>query len=366
VNTAIRCLRQLKLKYLDGIDSLESAPAISGGVCHLALEEYGKNHWNLGDEFDKHVFEDIVLPTVLADQPQEIRDDVDFGLCKLDWNIPVDAEAVYFEEKFAVTEDWEPTDFDSDDAYVRGLMDVMFTRYDDEGEYWLEIKDWKTGYVISDSHEIQAKFYAAIGAAYYPDIENIRVTMQYTRIGVENEFFYCGDEIGYARYDVNESIKKFESIRKFRRSPSFGKCTVCDQRMHCSGFKNILNGINRVCGTKFEDVNERTISVIAEKMMVTEDTLKTLKKEMKAYTEKHGEIRVRGGAWKTRTEITHYAMLGDVYDILKDIDKLRNIKLSSSVVEKLQKRLGDEQKEEIDGIRKTGTRKSFKIHKDRT
>lgn len=73
------------------------------------------------------------------------------------------------EMPFAFTRDWEPTEFDAKDAYVRGLMDNVFI-YADR----LIIHEYKTG-KERDEHADQKQLYAMAGMLLWPDISNVKV-----------------------------------------------------------------------------------------------------------------------------------------------------------------------------------------------
>lgn len=66
------------------------------------------------------------------------------------------------ELKLAVDDKWEPCDYKDPNAYLRGVIDVLYL----EGEN-LHIEDFKTGQVYA-SHPTQMENYVAIASAHYP------------------------------------------------------------------------------------------------------------------------------------------------------------------------------------------------------
>ena len=73
------------------------------------------------------------------------------------------------EHPFALTDKWEPTQFDADDAWVRGLMDNMFV-YEDR----LLIHEYKTGQEYPE-HADQKQLYAMVGLILYPEFDSVEV-----------------------------------------------------------------------------------------------------------------------------------------------------------------------------------------------
>lgn len=77
------------------------------------------------------------------------------------------------EMPFAFTSEWEPTEFDAKDAYVRGLMDNVFI-YSNK----LIIHEYKTGKEY-DEHADQKQLYAMAGMLLWPEIDNVKVVGVY-------------------------------------------------------------------------------------------------------------------------------------------------------------------------------------------
>ena len=71
------------------------------------------------------------------------------------------------ELKLAVSDQWEPCEYEDKSAYFRGILDVHYV--EDLGDGWerVHIQDWKTGQVY-DSHEDQMDTYVALAAPYHP------------------------------------------------------------------------------------------------------------------------------------------------------------------------------------------------------
>lgn len=72
----------------------------------------------------------------------------------------------FFERKFALTKNLTPTDFEADDAWVRGIIDVAVV----DGNRAIAL-DWKTGKVRPDSDQL--KLFAAFIFEHYPAVDTV-------------------------------------------------------------------------------------------------------------------------------------------------------------------------------------------------
>jgi hypothetical protein len=73
------------------------------------------------------------------------------------------------EMAFCLTEQWEPTEFDADDGYIRGYMDNVFV-YPDR----VHVHEYKTGQEY-DEHAQQKQLYAMVCLILFPDITEVVV-----------------------------------------------------------------------------------------------------------------------------------------------------------------------------------------------
>ena len=82
------------------------------------------------------------------------------------------------ELKLAVTDKWEPCDYKDPNAYLRGIIDVLYV----EGEN-LHIEDFKSGQVYA-SHPTQMENYVAITAAHFPKATHFITRLVYIDQGI--------------------------------------------------------------------------------------------------------------------------------------------------------------------------------------
>jgi CRISPR/Cas system-associated exonuclease Cas4 (RecB family) len=83
------------------------------------------------------------------------------------------------EKKLAVTDKWEPCDYDAPEVYIRGIIDVLYT--DEDGH--VHVQDWKTGQQYS-THAGQLENYVAIVAAHHPEAKSYQTRLIYIDQGI--------------------------------------------------------------------------------------------------------------------------------------------------------------------------------------
>ena len=78
------------------------------------------------------------------------------------------------EMKFALTKDWEITDFDAEDAFVRGFMDNVFLYPE-----YIVVHEYKSGKWYPE-HGEQKALYGMICLIMFPQYQEVRVESIYT------------------------------------------------------------------------------------------------------------------------------------------------------------------------------------------
>lgn len=101
---------------------------------------------------------DVEVPTKIRSILQMCMHDVTSEMCE-----------TRPEMVFALTRDWEPTEFEAEDAYVRGFMDGVFV-YEDK----VLIHEYKTGKEY-DEHAEQKQLYAMVAMIMFPEIQEVEV-----------------------------------------------------------------------------------------------------------------------------------------------------------------------------------------------
>jgi hypothetical protein len=121
--------------------------------------------------------------------------------------------------EFALTKDWEATEFDADDAYVRGFMDNVFV-YPDR----LCIHEYKTGQEYDD-HADQKALYAMIAMLLFPDHNSVEIKGMYIDKQKEVVNTYSRALLHSMKYHWKREIDKL-SVPIYPTRPG-GHCRWC-------------------------------------------------------------------------------------------------------------------------------------------
>lgn len=184
IQTYKKCPAQYNYKYNLGMkdDRPPGPAALRGTAIHNSIED----HYN----FDSELHEEI--PPMLVAHITEHK-----GKC----------EDVRPEMKFAFTRDWEPCDFDDEEAYVRGFMDNVFV-YPDR----IVVHEYKTGQEYPE-HEEQKALYGMACLILFPDYEEVVVegvyidkkykkTSTYNRLQLMSMKFMWQKDIDKLQFDI--------------------------------------------------------------------------------------------------------------------------------------------------------------------
>lgn len=125
------------------VERTSSLAAEEGTALHKAIEDY----INEGTEFE-HQYKPQILSSLKELNPNKILS----------------------EYKIAVTKELTPTDWDAEDCYARGIIDVLSFSQEDRVAY---VRDWKTG--RSDPFSTQLKFSALMVLAHNPELTKVFV-----------------------------------------------------------------------------------------------------------------------------------------------------------------------------------------------
>jgi hypothetical protein len=132
------------------------------------------------------------------------------------------------EQKLAVKIDWSKCEWDDPEAYMRAIIDVLYT-----DEQVCHIQDWKTGQVY-DSHDVQLLDYVPVVAAHYPDM-----TYQTRLIYIDQGFVsqpktHGPERIRPIRLMLDGRIKLAEEDTIFPVKPG-RHCSRCDYSARFGG-----------------------------------------------------------------------------------------------------------------------------------
>jgi len=126
------------------------------------------------------------------------------------------------EQKLAVTAAWEPCEYDAPEAYMRGIIDVIY-----EEDNAVHIQDWKSGQVYPE-HSIQMEDYVAIASAHYPTATSYITRLLYIDQGlVTKPKITAPERLKPIRMLIDGQINNAESDTIFPVRPG-GHCKWCD------------------------------------------------------------------------------------------------------------------------------------------
>jgi len=140
------------------------------------------------------------------------------------------SDDVKTEVQLAVDINLEPCDFDSPDAYFRGIIDTLETR--DEGRF-MEVGDWKSGKLRDYSSQL--KFYVLLIFLCYPKVQRVGTRIRYI------DAYKSIPGAMYQRSDMPAILEHFKAIsnrmmtsKVFSPNPS-SLCKYCPYNKNAGG-----------------------------------------------------------------------------------------------------------------------------------
>ena len=128
------------------------------------------------------------------------------------------------EFQWGLTRDFEPCDFDSPDAYIRGIFDLaVMSCTEENGEG--DIFEYKTG-KIYDDHKLQREFYA-IPAMLHFDWPTVKVSTVYFDQKKTHEETWTRDDIPAIKAKLDSKIHLMGLAGSWIPNPSW-MCRFCD------------------------------------------------------------------------------------------------------------------------------------------
>lgn len=148
LGTYEKCGAQYDYRYLQKLPSAANAAASRGINHHAIVEAY------------------------INTQAVELTEGLEFYKNFFDSVLATDGD-IFSELKLAVTEDWQPCDWEG--GWGRGVLDLLVIPKDAKKAYKY---DWKTGKMYDDHYE-QKELYAALVFAHYPQLEELEAIHVY-------------------------------------------------------------------------------------------------------------------------------------------------------------------------------------------
>ena len=293
-----RCPRRFFFKYEQGLPEMVEQTGRFGAVVHKAISQAIK-----GEDWE----------SVLVDLPMEEIEEAKIKVrTALNW-LPMLGTVRGTEVKFALTEENQLTDFEADNAFVRGIIDLIT-----ETPHGLAIWDWKTGH--SKPTKFQIFFYArAVELALRRPV--VKAGYILLTSGELLEYDVDEEELEITSKKMWKLIRRLEKDKDFEPIPG-QHCAFCSYVSLCPLAKNIQARDIPAIRTKEEAVQ------VAREIIVLQDKLKRYKALLKEFVKIYGKpIEIENGLWKL--EEIEYATLKRGMDkraLIMEIVKLCNEK----------------------------------------
>ena len=197
LGTYEQCPAKYKYRYIDGIDTKVSSPAMDRGIqLHGAIEAF------------------------LTGKATELPNEINFYTQYL---TQLREKDIYPEWKIALTREWSPTTWDSDDRWYKGILDLKALNGGEKTE--ATVIDWKTG-KIYDEHDDQKSIYSLAVFAEEPTVLRVRAIHVYLDLGKNREKVYNREQMHELRTSWDSRVLKLEKEEQWIPNPSF-KCRYC-------------------------------------------------------------------------------------------------------------------------------------------
>lgn len=255
-----RCPKRFYFKYVEKLPEIQEDSGFLGATIHQAIAKALR-----GEEWEN------ILTELKFDDIEEAKIKV-LEAIKMSKGL---GAIVGVETKFAITEDGTLTQFDSDEAWFRGIIDLLTMR---NGEY--EIWDWKTGH--SRPTAFQVFTYAwAVEKALNKKVSKVGYILLSSREVLE--FDVTDEKIQWAERKIKKLVEHLESDHKF--TPKVGShCAYCSYISMCPLAQQV----------KTQDIptirNDDEAKEVAKQIKVLEEKLKRYKKILNGYVEEHNDL----------------------------------------------------------------------------
>ena len=330
--TYSQCPLAWSYRYEMGMEGVPTRPLRIGRLMAMTVERYLTHCYEQQVETDVSAIDDIARKTFATEG-------AGLGLDALDEVLKVgsffvQSYALDFERLVGV-EVWlppkgvEPVTFAGRE--VVGKVDALLM--DDEGQRAI-VQDQKTNWAIWSEREtrskLQARLYPILVLASFPDVQEVEVTFQFIRWGVERT-------VVWSRAEIEEERKNLEALSQLMQKPGArpatpgDRCSYCEYVSICPVFKTA-----RTSGVFVIPTNDEEAEKVIETLLVLDAGVKQRKDALRAYTSGHGPIELNG------IRVGHFTRETPVVDphafaawCGEDIDPLDYLRLGSTELKRL-------------------------------
>jgi len=261
--------------------------AAEGRLCHEILEAYGRHCVANSQATDLSALRGIAADcyAVYLDAPDGMVqvNQQRFEELVRDVIVPFSETRLFdlstigdFEMRIALDLRGEPVGFDSEDAWFRGVLDVVHFLPGNRAR----IEDYKTGFG-TDKDPLQLRVYGWLLMAVYPHLEEVDVVFDYVRFNKRVGETLTREDAAAAEAEVRRIIADMEarSEQPYRPGP---QCVYCDFATSCAKVPEAV--------TESMIDDEAEAREVVEQIALLERDLGLQKDRLRAYCTRHGNV----------------------------------------------------------------------------
>lgn len=326
-----RCPKRFEFKYIQKLPEILEDAGHFGKIVHEAIARLIKNQ-NFEEILKELEFEEYERAKNMIEKVKNMIN----GL-----------KIIGVEVKFSFNEDFIPVPFDSDDVYIRGIIDMIV-----KGEHGYIIYDWKTGY--SKPNMFQLLFYAWAASKLNLPVEAVGFVLLNSG---EIETIEVNDELlDRTEKRIKSLVWQIENTKTFEPKPGL-HCAYCSYIGICP----LAKELERKDIPSIRTIEEA--KQVAKELKILEEKKKRWEKILKGFLSEQGidDLEVEDNHYKlsiseviyTKRNIDKKEFYAKVEEKLtqKQLDKWEFFKLETK---KLKDLIDDDLKDFVEvRIRKT-------------
>jgi len=266
-----RCPRRFYFKYVEQLPEIIENTGFFGAKVHeaIAAAMRGRSDWE----------------EILADLPYDELEEAKIKVLTAIKRSKELGKVVGVETKFALTEDMNFTDFDSEDAWFRGVIDLITQK-----NGYLAIWDWKTGHSKPSRFQITIYAWAVMNLLKRPVTKAGYILLTSNDV---LEFDLTDEDFHLVETKLRKLINRIENDDEFSPTPGM-HCAYCSYVAQCPLLEVV----------EAKDIpairNDQEACEIFKTIKVLEEKIKRYKKALNGYVEQKdsGKLRVDDGIYK--------------------------------------------------------------------
>jgi hypothetical protein len=172
---------------------------------------------------------------------------------------------------------------------VLGKVDELYM--DDEGRL-ATIRDAKTNWAVWSEEDtrkkLQARVYPILVAHAFPEVEEVEITFDFVRWGMERSVRWSRAEIDEETLNIEALIMAMQRPGKRPAVPG-ARCTYCAYTQRCPTFKSM-----KADGTSFTPATPEQAVAVAAEITVLEPAIAQRRKALRDWANQRGPVSVHG------------------------------------------------------------------------